>query len=407
MLFRSTIGIGYSQSLQATGGTPPFRWSATGLPGGLALDPNTGILSGAPSAASASTISVTVADAVQGSASAQLPLTIRTLAISPVTLPSGFVGVPYPATPGSSTLGVAGVSIVNWAVTSGALPAGLTLGSSTGAVSGIPTVVGSSTFIISATPGAGNATLPPVLQQYTLVVNAAPSVVISGLTSTAVEATQPTVAASLIGGIYPLIVTGTMTLTFVSASGGAQPYDAKFATGTGTTATFTIPAGNSQGLFGAASSVPVMIGTVAGTITITTKLQDSNNNSLPPPAPMVITINPTVPFITRVTLGTVTVTGFSISVTGRSTPRAMTSALFRFTPPTNSQLVSADVTVPLSSAFVAWYGSSASNAFGSTFTMTVPFTFAGPPGITVPYTAVTVTLTNSVGSSGAFGPVSP
>jgi hypothetical protein len=197
---------------------------------------------------------------------------------------------------------------------------------------------------------------------------------------------------------------GTLTLAFTPASGGTQPFDAKFASGSPYTAPFTITAGSNQVLFGTASSVPVMIGTVAGTITITTSIQDS---TLAPPAPFVITVNPTVPVVTKVTFGAIANGTFTISVTGRSTPRDMTSALFHFALPTNTQPSTLDVTVPLTSAFAGWYGSSASNTFGSTFTVTVQFSFTGPPGSTVPFTAVTVTMTNSVGASNAFGPTNP
>jgi hypothetical protein len=394
-----TIGVSYSQTLQATGGTPPYHWSATGLPAGLTLDPNTGILSGIPTAAGASTISVTLTDAAQpqGTAIAQLMLTIGALAISPASLPGGFVGISY-----SATMTVTGnPTPLTWAVAIGTLPAGLNLNAATGVISGTPTVAGSSSFTISATLGAVTAIYPLVQQQFTLVISAPPSVTVSGLPSIGVAATQPPATVSLSGGTYPLNITGTMTLTFASAAGGSQPYDAKFASGPATTANFTIAAGTSQGLFSSTpfTSVPVMTGTVAGTITITTSLKDSAGNTLPPPAPIVITVNPTVPVITNVTPCAITTSGFSISVIGRSTPRDMTSALFHFTSPTNAQLASADVTVPLTSAFTSWYSNSASNAFGSTFRMTVQFSFTGPPGTTVPFTTVTATLTNSIGTS--------
>jgi len=208
----------------------------------------------------------------------------------------------------------------------------------------------------------------------------------------------------MLSGASPVTTTGTLTLAFTPASGGTQPFDAKFASGPPYTANFTITAGSNQGLFGTASSLPVMIGTVAGTITITTSLQDS---TLTPPAPFVITVNPTVPVITKVTFGAVANGMFTISVTGRSTPRDMTSALFHFALPTTTQPTTLDVTVPLTSAFSAWYGSSSSTTFGSTFTVTVQFSFTGPLGSTVPFTAVTVTMTNSVGASNAFGPTNP
>jgi hypothetical protein len=228
-----------------------------------------------------------------------------------------------------------------------------------------------------------------------------PTVTVGGLTATGVAATQQSATVTLNGGPYPLSITGTMTLTFAPAGGATQAFDAKFASGLPYTANFTIAAGSSQGLFSTTpfTSVPVMIGTVAGIITITTTLKDSSGNVLPPPAPTVITVNPTVPVITSVIPCAVTLSGFSISVTGRSTPRDMTSALFHFTLPTNTQPPTLDVTVPLTTAFAAWYSSSNSNTFGSTFKMTVQFSFTGPPGTTVPFVAVTGTLTNSIGTS--------
>jgi hypothetical protein len=39
--------------------------------------------------------------------------------------------------------------------------------------------------------------------------------------------------------------------------------------------------------------------------------------------------------------------------------------------------------------------------------VTVQFSFTGPPGSTVPFTAATVTMTNSVGASNPFGPTNP
>lgn len=398
-----TAGTPYpTQTLAATGSTNPLTWTLFGtapLPPGLNLSPQ-GQITGTPTQAGTFPFQVQVTDAATNlSATQALSITITAaLTISPATLPNGIVNIPYTAT----TLTVAGVTISNWVVTVGTLPAGLNLNASTGVVSGTPTAAGSSTFTISATPAAVVAVLPPVVQSFTVVINAAPSVTISGLPSIGVAGTQPSATVSLSGGAYPFTITGTLNLAFAPASGGAQPYDAKFANGSGTTTAFTItPPATS-------SSVPVMIGTVAGIITITTtNLLDSNGNTLPLPAPIVITVNPTPPVIQSVVPCAITLTGFTVSVTGYSTPRDMASALFHFTFPTNTQSASADVTVPLTSPFTTWYNSSASNAFGSQFKMTVQFTFTGPPGATVPFTALTATLTNSKGASNAVAGQAP
>src|ERR1019366_7722010 len=64
-LANGQVGTPYSQTLAATGGTVPYTWSlASGtLPGGLTLNPSTGLISGTPTAvANATALTFKVTD---------------------------------------------------------------------------------------------------------------------------------------------------------------------------------------------------------------------------------------------------------------------------------------------------------------------------------------------------------
>lgn len=88
------------------------------------------------------------------------PLTVTT-----GSLPWGTVGTAY-----SQTLTVTGgLTPYNWSITSGSLPAGLTLNSSTGVISGTPTTTGTSNFTVKAV----DARYISTTQALSIVINAA------------------------------------------------------------------------------------------------------------------------------------------------------------------------------------------------------------------------------------------
>jgi Leucine-rich repeat (LRR) protein len=59
----ATVGTALTPfTVSATGGVPPFTWSATGLPAGLSIAPSSGAVSGTPTAQGTATVTVTATD---------------------------------------------------------------------------------------------------------------------------------------------------------------------------------------------------------------------------------------------------------------------------------------------------------------------------------------------------------
>lgn len=146
-----TQGVGYNATLEKTG--DPGTWSidAGALPAGIALNPNTGLLSGTPTAAGDFDITVKFTETGSGLSDTQeLTLTIAPGVppeITTTTLPAAPKGASY-----SVTLQKTGKNGV-WSRTSGNLPAGMTL-SSNGVLSGKPTASGDFAFTVKFTETA-------------------------------------------------------------------------------------------------------------------------------------------------------------------------------------------------------------------------------------------------------------
>ncbi|HLI63998.1 MAG TPA: putative Ig domain-containing protein, partial [Terriglobales bacterium] len=95
--------MAYQQSLQASGGKPPYTWSisAGSLPPGLSLSA-AGVISGTPTTTGKFPFTVQVTDTQTPRAAvdtAQLTITINpVLSFVPTALPGGIVGIAYSAT---------------------------------------------------------------------------------------------------------------------------------------------------------------------------------------------------------------------------------------------------------------------------------------------------------------------
>jgi hypothetical protein len=87
-------------AFSTTGGTAPFKWTATGLPAGLSINAGTGQISGIPTAANVigNSVQVVVTDSATPPSPVSRTFNIRVgsvIAISPTTLPAGTIGAPY------------------------------------------------------------------------------------------------------------------------------------------------------------------------------------------------------------------------------------------------------------------------------------------------------------------------
>ena len=153
-----TVGTAASLQISATDSASgqTLTYSATGLPAGLSINASTGLISGTPTTAGSSTVTVTAKDTTGASGSASFTWTINSATGNTVTVTN----------PGNQTGTVGTAASVQISATDSAsgqtltysatgLPAGLSINASTGLISGTPTTAGTSSVTVTAKDTTG------------------------------------------------------------------------------------------------------------------------------------------------------------------------------------------------------------------------------------------------------------
>ncbi|MGD0632552.1 MAG: putative Ig domain-containing protein [Terracidiphilus sp.] len=256
-LTAGTVGSNYSATLTVTGGIPPYTWTLVSgtLPSCLTIVNSASgtSITGTLTAACAGSYNLTFKVTDSGTPT---PLTATTATLS-LTIAAAPAFTFSGTMPGTATFDAAytgsaaasgGAGALTYSVASGSLPTGLSLDTTSGAVTGTPTAAGTFNFTIKAADAFGDSATS---QTYTIVVGAEkPTLTFAAIPTqtygnapfmvSATSASSGAVTYSVTSG--PASISGsTVTLTGVGAVvlGASQAASGNFAAATATTS-FTV-----------------------------------------------------------------------------------------------------------------------------------------------------------------------
>lgn len=331
-----TVGSPFSYTVIATNTPTNYAVTAGTLPAGLSINATTGVISGTPTAVSTASVTVTATNGA-GSGANTISFNI-VLPPVPVVTASTFTG-----TVGSlfSNNIVATNLPTSYAYT-GVLPAGLSFNTTTGAITGTPTVAASSNISVTATNAGGTSAAATITFNITNV----PVPVLTGdLTITGVANSSLT---------YTFIATNSPT-SYTLTSGSFPPG-----------MTLNNPS------FGVLGVLPNLAGTYTFTMTAT------NAGGTSAPATFTITITSPPPVVSAGSPTGTTGTAFSytISATNSPTSYAVASGTLPagLTLNTTTGVISGTPTVAGASSVTV----TATNAGGTSAAATISFTITGP-----------------------------
>ena len=196
-----TVNTAFSYTITAT--NTPTSYSETGaLPAGVTINTTTGVISGTP------TVSGTFAITIKATNAGGTGTQGLTITINPATPPAPVI------TSATTAIGTVNTAF-SYAITAtniptsysetGALPAGITINTTTGVISGTPTVSGTFAITIKATNAGGTGT-----QGLTITINTA--------TPAAPVITSPATANGAVGTVFNYTITATNSPTSYSST---------------------------------------------------------------------------------------------------------------------------------------------------------------------------------------------
>jgi hypothetical protein len=332
---KAQTGVPYSSGLTATGGLAPYTYSISDgtLPPGLTLNPSTGAITGTPTAAGSYGFDGNVVDSAGDKANTYCSIKVTTPALGLSCASStAQVGMAY----SSGLVATGGTSPYKYSISSGSLPPGLTLNTSTGAITGTPTTTGTYNYtgkVVDSSNAKATATCSIVVSPATATLTlSCPSstATLNAAYSSALVAGGgvPAYTYSISSGSLPTgltLNTSTGAITGTPTASGPFAFTAKVvdSTGANTTASCSIDVSVPLSISCASSSAQVGLAyssalTAAGGVPAYT--YSISTGSLPPG----LTLNTSTGAITGTptTGGTYNYTGKVVDSTGASATAA-------------------------------------------------------------------------------------